>query len=70
VGGGAERKSPAGQLRPVPLRAEEGVLLAELDLAELDRGYFDFDSVGHYARPDIFTLTVDETPRHTVVRRS
>ena len=70
INGGSTIISPLGEILAGPLRAEEGVLLAELDLAELDRGYFDFDSVGHYARPDIFTLTVDETPRHTVVRRS
>ncbi|MFD3406975.1 nitrilase-related carbon-nitrogen hydrolase [Kribbella sp. NPDC058693] len=69
INGGSTIISPLGEILAGPLRGAEGVLLAELDLAELDRGYFDFDSVGHYARPDIFTLTVDETPRHTVVRR-
>lgn len=70
INGGSTIISPLGEILAGPLRGAEGLLLAELDLAELDRGYFDFDSVGHYARPDIFTLTVDETPRHTVVRRS
>jgi nitrilase len=69
INGGSTIISPLGEILAGPLRAEEGVLFAELDLAELDRGYFDFDSMGHYARPDIFTLTVDETPQHTVVRR-
>ncbi|MER7250193.1 carbon-nitrogen hydrolase family protein [Kribbella sp. NPDC000426] len=70
INGGSTIISPLGEILAGPLRAEEGVLVAELDLDELDRGYFDFDSVGHYARPDIFSLTVDETPRRTVVRRS
>lgn len=70
INGGSTIISPLGEILASPLRGAEGLLLAELDLAELDRGYFDFDSVGHYARPDIFTLTVDETPHHTVVRRS
>ncbi|MFI5692572.1 nitrilase-related carbon-nitrogen hydrolase [Kribbella sp. NPDC051586] len=69
INGGSTIISPLGNILAGPLRGEEGVLVAELDLDDLDRGYFDFDSVGHYARPDIFTLTVDETPRHTVVRR-
>ncbi|MGW5189411.1 nitrilase-related carbon-nitrogen hydrolase [Kribbella sp. NPDC004138] len=70
INGGSTIISPLGEILAGPLRTGEGVLLAELDLAELDRGYFDFDSVGHYSRPDVFTLTVDESPHRTVVRRS
>ncbi|MFF0340897.1 carbon-nitrogen hydrolase family protein [Kribbella sp. NPDC004875] len=70
INGGSTIISPLGEILAGPLRTGEGILVAELDLAELDRGYFDFDSVGHYARPDIFMLSVDESPHHTVVRRS
>ncbi|MGW7679753.1 carbon-nitrogen hydrolase family protein [Kribbella sp. NPDC054772] len=70
INGGSTIISPLGEILAGPLRAGEGILVAELDLAELDRGYFDFDSVGHYARPDIFTLSVDESPHQTVVRRN
>jgi nitrilase len=70
INGGSTIVSPLGDILAGPLRTGEGVLLAELDLDDLGRGYFDFDSAGHYARPDIFTLTVDESPRQTVVRRS
>jgi nitrilase len=70
INGGSTIISPLGEILAGPLRTGEGVLVAELDLAELDRGYFDFDSVGHYARPDIFTLSVDESPHQTVVRRN
>ncbi|MEU8221978.1 nitrilase-related carbon-nitrogen hydrolase [Kribbella sp. NPDC048915] len=68
INGGSTIISPLGEILAGPLRGTEGILLAELDLDDLDRGYFDFDSVGHYARPDIFTLTVDESPRQTVTR--
>jgi hypothetical protein len=36
------------------------VLTATLDRADLARAKFDFDVVGHYARPDVFRLTVNE----------
>lgn len=49
-----------------PLRGREGVLTAELDLADIARGKFDLDVVGHYARPDVFTLSVDESPKKAV----
>ncbi|MFE2438684.1 hypothetical protein [Streptomyces sp. NPDC059409] len=46
-------------------RDAEGILTVELDLGDLARSRFDFDPVGHYPRPDVFTLGVDETARGT-----
>ena len=37
-----------------------------LDLGEVTRSKFDFDVVGHYARPDVFQLIVDEEPKPPV----
>jgi hypothetical protein len=51
-----------GEYLAGPLFDQEGVLLAELDLAEVIRGKFDLDVVGHYARPDVFQLIVNEPP--------
>jgi nitrilase len=48
------------------LRDTEGIVAAELDLNDLARASFDFDVHGHYARPDIFTLHVDERPKPAV----
>lgn len=50
-----------------PNYSEECILAAELDLADIARGKFDFDVVGHYARPDIFTLQVNERPQSPVI---
>lgn len=37
----------------------EETLLAELDLGEVGAGLTSLDTDGHYARPDVFELTVD-----------
>lgn len=66
IGGGSVIISPLGDVLAGPLRDSEGIVSAELDLDDLDRSKFDFDSVGHYARPDVFTLTVDESPKRSV----
>ncbi len=61
--GGSAVVSPFGQVLAGPLYGEEGILYADLDRDELIRSKVDFDVVGHYARPDIFELRVDERPR-------
>lgn len=68
IGGGSVIISPMGEILAGPARGGETVLTAELDVDDLDRSKFDFDAVGHYARPDIFTLTVDESPKNSVTR--
>ncbi|NLF75817.1 MAG: carbon-nitrogen hydrolase family protein [Chloroflexi bacterium] len=60
--GGSAIVSPVGDVLAGPLYDQEGVLLADLDLGEIVRARFDFDVVGHYARPDVFRLTVNEQP--------
>ena len=58
---------PLGQLLAGPKYGEECVLVADLDRAELVRAKFDFDVVGHYSRPDVFRLEVNEQPMKSVV---
>ena len=49
-----------------PLVEEEGILSAEMD-AEVGRAArYQFDPVGHYGRPDVFTLVVDDAPKRSV----
>ncbi|MFN8540107.1 MAG: nitrilase-related carbon-nitrogen hydrolase [Thermomicrobiales bacterium] len=53
---------PARRLSRRTLFGQEGILCADLDLDAIAGAKFDFDPIGHYARPDVFTLTVDERP--------
>jgi nitrilase len=64
--GGSCIIGPLGDILAGPSRDGEEILLADLDLDDIARGKFDLDVVGHYSRPDIFRLTVDETPRPSI----
>lgn len=64
--GGSVVVAPDGEVLAGPLMGEEGVLLVDLDLRELARQRLEFDVIGHYARPDIFRLEVDERVRAPV----
>jgi len=61
--GGACIVDPLGNVLAGPLWDREGIVTAEIDLATTVRGAFDFDPVGHYARPDVFRLHVDEAAK-------
>ena len=60
--GGSAIISPLGEVIAGPLYDQEGILYADLDLAEVVRAKFDFDVVGHYARPDLFKFIVNNDP--------
>jgi nitrilase len=68
--GGSAIISPLGEVLAGPLFDQEGILYAELDLAEVARSKFDFDVVGHYARPDVFQLVVNENPALPVIHKT
>ncbi|MCJ7535417.1 MAG: carbon-nitrogen hydrolase family protein [Anaerolineales bacterium] len=64
--GGSVIVSPLGNVIAGPLFGEEGILYADLDMGEITRSKVDFDVVGHYARPDVFQLLVNESPAEPV----
>jgi nitrilase len=64
--GGSAIYAPLGDCLAGPLWDEEGILTADLCMADVARGKFDFDVVGHYARADVFQLRVDESERAPV----
>jgi nitrilase len=65
--GGSAIISPLGQVLAGPVFDEDVILTADIDLDEIARGKYDFDVVGHYARPDVFRLHVNEEPTPPVV---
>jgi nitrilase len=68
--GGSCIVDPLGKVLAGPAFDEETILFAELDLEEIARGKYDFDVAGHYARPDVFRLSVNERPARPVVEDS
>ena len=53
---------PAGNTIAGPLECKEGILYAEVDLDAVRRSRWMLDVAGHYARPDVFQLTVNRRP--------
>jgi nitrilase len=64
--GGSCIVDPFGNFLAGPNTESEEILVAEVDPAQIVRGKYDLDVVGHYARPDIFQLHVDERPKRPV----
>jgi|SRR5579864_7026591 len=68
--GGSCIVDPFGNFLAAPNKKDEVILTAEIDRAQIVRGKFDLDVVGHYARPDIFQLQVDERPKKPVITQN
>ena len=57
---------PDGKFIAGPLNAEEGILYADLDPKQMRGPKWNLDVAGHYARPDVFRLTVNKGDRPLV----
>lgn len=66
IKGGSVIIGPLGDILAGPVYGREAILTADIDLLDAVRGKYDLDVVGHYARPDVFHLSVDERPRQAV----
>jgi nitrilase len=64
--GGSAIVNPLGQILAGPHFGSETILTADLDLKDIGRGKFDLDATGHYSRPDVFQLSVNEAPMKAV----
>jgi len=65
--GGSCIVGPMGNVLAGPDFTGESILYADLDLGDVARGKYDLDVTGHYARPDLFHLEVNENPQQAVV---
>ena len=63
IRGGSVIISPMGEVLAGPLYDQEGLISTEIDLDDIIKARYDMDPVGHYSRPDIFKLSVDERER-------
>ncbi|MFP3388272.1 carbon-nitrogen hydrolase family protein [Brevibacillus sp. SIMBA_040] len=61
--GGSAIVGPLGNYVVEPVYGKEDILLADLDLSQIVKSRLDFDVNGHYSRPDVFQLWIDERPR-------
>ncbi|KAL0681520.1 hypothetical protein Bca4012_048367 [Brassica carinata] len=61
--GGSSIISPLGIVLAGPNYEGEALISADLDLGDIARAKFDFDVVGHYSRPEVFSLNIKEHPR-------
>jgi len=66
IRGGSCIISPMGEVLAAPVFGKETILTAEMDKSDIIRGKYDLDVVGHYARSDIFSLTVNEAKQQLV----
>lgn len=68
--GGSCIVDPLGEYIVEPVFGEEKILYADLNLDKIVESQFDFDVAGHYSRPDIFQLSVNEEKKKNVVWNS
>ena len=65
--GGSCIVNPLGEFIVEPVIGEEKILYADIDLDEIAESHFDFDVVGHYSRPDVFQLIVNEQKQENTI---
>lgn len=64
-GGAAKVYGPDGRQLTEPVKETfDGLIYCDIDLDLIDRAKTLADPVGHYSRPDLLRLVVDDVPKH------
>ncbi len=58
--------APFGGVAAGPMHEQKGLLVTDIDVALARTSRRKLDVTGHYARPDVFTLSVNRTPQRPV----
>ena len=58
--------APGGRILAGPVACEEKIIYAEIDPSWQRGSKFSLDVAGHYARPDVFQLTVNREPNRMI----
>ena len=66
ISGGSCAVSPMGEVILEPQYNSEKISIVECDLTEIIGAKLDLDAVGHYSRPDIFQLVVNEKEQNAM----
>lgn len=67
IRGGSVIVGPLGEVLAGPTYDVETMLTADVSLERIAEAKFDFDVTGHYARPDVFQLRVNESAQRPVI---
>ena len=58
--------NPFGGVAAGPMHKNKGLLIAGIDVNAACASRRKFDASGHYARPDVFSLSVDRSHKNPV----
>jgi nitrilase len=58
--------APGGTLVAGPMNKEQGILYADIDVSKSASAHRKLDVAGHYSRPDIFKLIVNNESQSPV----
>lgn len=59
--------APGGEITAGPMREEQGLLYADIDLSRISGARRALDVTGHYSRPDLFQLTINREKQSPVL---